>query len=180
MPDPWLDLTSLHAHLWSRLAQGATHAEDPFRIVALATIGANGPEARMVALRAADAAALTVELHTDLRTAKVAALRNDPRAALLLWDAATQEQLRLTLDVTMIPADAARWKAIPDGSRLNYGTDPAPGTPVETPTEVTRTPDVARHVAILGQVQSMDAVSLAHRPHRRARFDQDGATWIAP
>ncbi|MEM7709794.1 MAG: pyridoxamine 5'-phosphate oxidase family protein [Pseudomonadota bacterium] len=180
MPDPWHDLAALQAHLWDRLARGAARSDDPFRLVALATTGPDGPEARMVALRAADRAAGTVEVQSDRRTAKARALTGDPRAALLLWDAATQEQLRLTLSVTLIPADPDRWAAIPPDVRLNYGTDPAPGTPVPDPDMVTRRPDPARHLALLGHVRSMDAVSLTHAPHRRARLDADGARWIAP
>ncbi|MEM7487803.1 MAG: pyridoxamine 5'-phosphate oxidase family protein [Pseudomonadota bacterium] len=180
MPDPWHDLAALEAHLWTRLIRGAADAADPFRLVAFATTGADGPEVRTVALRAADRGTATVEVHSDLRTAKVRALRDDPRAALLLWDAGTQEQLRLVLDVALVIADPARWDGIPEASRTNYGTDPAPGTPVPAPEAVTRRPDPARHVALVGQVLAMDAVSLAHTPHRRARFDSTGPRWIAP
>jgi hypothetical protein len=178
--DPWADLATLGDHLWTRLSRAAADPDDPWRIVALATIGADGPEARMVALRAADRAAGTVEVQSDLRTAKVAALRADPRATLLLWDARSQEQARLTLDVTLIPADPDRWAAIPETARLNYGTDPSPGTPVPAPDVVGRTPSRDRHVAISGRVRRMDAVSLDHQPHRRALFDVTGAIWTAP
>jgi hypothetical protein len=180
MSDPWHDLARLEDHLWARLARGAAEADDPFRLVALATTGAEGPEARMVGLRAADRGAGTVEVHSDRRTQKVHALAADPRAALLLWDGDTREQLRLTLRVSLVAADPRRWAEVPEGSRLNYGTDPAPGTAVAAPERVTRRPDVSRHVALLGVVEAMDAVSLAHDPHRRARFDAQGPRWVAP
>ncbi|MEM7643120.1 MAG: pyridoxamine 5'-phosphate oxidase family protein [Pseudomonadota bacterium] len=182
MPDPWQDLSALRTHLWDRLVRGAAQADDPFRIVAFATAGPDGPEARMVGLRAADREAGTVEIHSDRRTAKIRAVAEDPRAALLLWDPSTQEQLRLTLDITVIPADPARWAVIPSPSRLNYGTDPAPGTPVTAPEGVARRAIMDRHVALSGRVRSLDAVSLAHDPHRRARFyaEADGGRWVAP
>ncbi|WGH77720.1 pyridoxamine 5'-phosphate oxidase family protein [Jannaschia ovalis] len=181
MSDPWDALDTLLDHLWARLARGAADASDPFRFVALATAGAEGPEARMVGNRAADRAARRLEVHSDLRTAKVAALRRDPRATLLFWDAAAQLQLRVQLEMDLIPADPARWDRIPETPRLNYGTDPAPGTPVAAPETVTRTPDRARFVALSGRVRGMDAVSLAHDPHRRAHFAADGTgQWVAP
>ncbi|WP_298429673.1 pyridoxamine 5'-phosphate oxidase family protein [uncultured Jannaschia sp.] len=182
MSDPWHQLDTLLGHIWDRLAAGVADASDPFRFVALATAGTDGPEARMVGLRGADRRAGTVEVHSDLRTAKIRALWTEPRAALLFWDAATQVQIRLSVEMTLIPADRDRWAEVPPEPRLNYGTDPAPGLPVASPEIVIRTPARDRFIALSGQVRGIDAVSLAHQPHRRAAFDgPDGpGRWVAP
>ncbi|WP_371156743.1 pyridoxamine 5'-phosphate oxidase family protein [Jannaschia sp. 2305UL9-9] len=182
MSDPWDDLTTLRAHLWDRLALGAARSDDPFRFVAFATAGRHGPEARMVGLRRADAKASLVEVHSDLRTGKVAALRHDPRATLLFWDAATQVQLRVNVICDIVPADPDRWAGVPSAARDNYGTDPAPGVPLSDPANLTRTPDIDRFVALPGRVTRMDAVSLAHAPHRRAVFEGPDliGQWVAP
>jgi hypothetical protein len=174
--DPWASLGALTARAWDVLEA----REGAARFVTLATAGPEGPAARTVALRAADRAAWTVEMASDARTPKVAALAADPRAELLIWDAARQEQWRLGLDVTLIRADAGRWADIPAEARLVYGTDPAPGTPVPAPEVVTRAARVERFVAILGRVRHIDAVSLGHDPHRRARLARAGGTWLAP
>lgn len=180
MSDPFADLRALEAHVWDRLAQGARDADDPFRFVTLATLGADGPEARIVGLRRADRALREIEVHTDLRTAKVAALARDPRAALLLWDAGAQVQLRLSLDMRVVAADPTRWARVPAASRPNYGTDPAPGTSIGAPEDLARTPDIARFAALVGLVRRIDMLSLAHDPHRRAVFEGDTAQWVAP
>lgn len=182
MSDPFARLDTLWLHVWERLAQGVAQSRDPFRFVTLATIGADGPEARTVGLRAADRDAGTVEVHSDLRTAKVRALRADPRAQLLFWDAATQVQIRISTRMTLMPAASDRWARIPEVARLNYGTDPAPGTPIDAPEDVTRTGDIARFIALSGRVTAIDVVSLAHDPHRRAMFGPNGADarWVAP
>ncbi|CTQ33633.1 pyridoxamine 5'-phosphate oxidase family protein [Jannaschia rubra] len=180
MSDPFADLGWLLDHVWTRLERGARDASDPFRLVTLATTGPHGAEARMVGLRVADRMARTVEVHTDLRTAKVRAAMHDPRAALLAWDTGAQVQLRLSVMLEVIAADADRWSRIPAEARLNYGTDPAPGAPVDAPRQVTRTPDMARFAALQGKVFAIDILSLAHDPHRRARFDGTGGRWIAP
>ncbi|WP_179378520.1 pyridoxamine 5'-phosphate oxidase family protein [Jannaschia marina] len=179
MSDPFDRLGTLEAHIWARLAEGAADARDPFRFVTLATIGADGPEARTVGLRRADRAAREVEVHSDLRTAKVRALEGDPRAEILCWGAAVQLQVRLRVRVTFLPADPDRWARVPDEARLNYGTDPAPGTAIPAPETLRRTPDIARFVALLGRVERIDVVSLAHDPHRRAIFAPEGR-WVAP
>lgn len=182
MSDPWADLPDLDQHLWGRLAEGAARADDPFRFVVFATSGADGPEARTVGLRRAERASREVEVHSDLRTAKVAALRADPRAQLLFWDVATQLQLRLSVDVRLVAADPVRWARVPSAARDNYGTDPAPGLPLATPDALARTPDIDQFIALVGRVRSIDAVSLAHEPHRRAMFDDTSphGRWVAP
>ena len=180
MSDPFDALEMLATHLWDRMLRGAAEAEDSFRLVALATAGQQGPEARMVGLRRADRAASEVEVHSDLRTAKVASLQVDPRAALLFWDPVERLQLRLAVEMRLLFGESGRWAQVPAEARTNYGTDPAPGTAVAAPEVVTRRPDPARFVALVGRVTAMDAVSLAHEPHRRACFDGSGGRWVAP
>lgn len=175
-----MTLDDLLAHVWARLARGAAESSDPFRLVTLATMGAKGPEARTVGLRSAVRSRNEVEVHSDLRTGKVEALRAEPRAALLAWDPAAQLQIRIAVTMRILPADETRWSRVPGAARTNYGTDPAPGRPVERPEFVTRTPDVARFAALIGDVRSFDVVSLAHDPHRRAMFDETGGRWVAP
>lgn len=180
MTDPFRDLATLSDHVWARLARGVEHADDPFRLMTFATSGREGPEARMVALRRVDRPCAEVEVHSDLRTAKLRALREDPRAAILLWDARAQLQVRLQVSVRIMEADPARWEAIPPEARLNYGTDPAPGLPVASPQAVTRMPSPDRFAALVARVHRIDVVSLAHDPHRRAVFGKVGSAWVAP
>ncbi|CUH35308.1 PPOX class probable FMN-dependent enzyme, family [Jannaschia seosinensis] len=180
MSDPFDDLTALEDHVWGRLDRGAAVSDDPFRYVTLATMGAAGPEARVVAIRRAVREAGEVEIHSDRRTAKIRAIEVEPRAALLFWDSETQMQLRLSVTMRLLEAEPERWSRIPDFARRNYGTDPAPGTPVGAPEDVTRSPEIARFAALVGRVRAIDALSLAHESHRRARFDANGAVWVAP
>lgn len=176
----WATLAALDAHLWGRLERAAGEAADPWRLVALATMAPDGPQARTVALRQADRAAGTVEVHADARTPKVAEVRADPRAQVLLWDESTQEQLRLSVEVAVLEADPDRWAAVPEAARGNYGTTPAPGTPIAGPEAFRRDPARDRFAALVGRVTAMDAVLLATDPHRRARWDAGGWRWVAP
>ena len=181
MSDGWSDHAALERHLWDRLARAVAEADDPWRFVTLATMAGTGPQARTVGLRGADRDARTVEIHTDARTPKVDELRADPRAQILLWDAATQEQVRLSVTVTPVFADADRWARVPEGSRGNYGTDPQPGTPIPGAAAYGRAGDPARFAALVGRVARMDAVLLASDPHRRAVWtDGAGWAWVAP
>lgn len=161
--------------IWERLCAA--------REIALATCGADGPEARTVALRRADRTAGEVELGSDSETAKVRALRADPRAALLWWDRSEALQIRLSLDVRIVVGDAARWDAMPAAARWNYGAVPPPGTPVAAPDAWARPSERARFAALIGTVRRIDAVLLAEDGHRRAGWDAaDGfaGAWLSP
>lgn len=180
MSDPWASLGTLEAHLWARLARAAVDAEDPLRTVALATAGPEGPQVRMVALRAVDPAVSRVEIHTDLRTPKIGQIRHDPRGQILGWDADARLQVRLSVTLTVVAADSERWHEVPPEARTNYGTDPVPGAAIDGPGAFSRRPARERFAALVGTVTGIDVVSLAHQPHRRARFGTDGGTWLAP
>ncbi|WP_308915814.1 pyridoxamine 5'-phosphate oxidase family protein [Jannaschia sp. LMIT008] len=180
MTSGWRDLAALDDHVWARLARAVARSDDPWRIVTLGTLDAAGPQMRMVGLRGADREAASVEVHTDARTPKVDELRADSRASLLLWDGGTQEQLRLTLRMEVIPADPIRWAAVPDVARGNYGTTPQPGTALAEPEAYGRDPAIERFAALSGTIVAMDAVWLAGDPHRRAQWRDGTWGWVAP
>lgn len=180
MSEGWASLDAVEAHLWDRLARAAADSDDPWRLVTLATVGRDGPQARTVALRGADRAAGTVEMHTDARTPKVDELHGDPRAQVLLWDEATQEQLRLSLRIAVVEADPRRWDRVPEGARGNYGTEPPPGTGIGGPEDYARAGEVEKFAALVGRVVAMDAVLLVREPHRRAMWDGRAWGWVSP
>lgn len=179
------DLATLHAQVWLRLVRGVADRHAPARHPTLATVAPDGlPEARTVVLRAADAGAGTLDIHTDLRSAKVAALRHRPVAALHVWDASAHLQTRISVVVDILAGDAVAtlWARVPQSSQAAYGTDPAPGTPIADALAYDKSPDPAAFAVLRCRVQAIDAVHLGPQ-HRRARFERnDGwqGRWLAP
>jgi pyridoxamine 5'-phosphate oxidase len=185
-PHPWAaSLSTLHAQVWTLLVRGVGDRHSPARHPTLATVAPDGwPEARTVVLRAADPAAGTLDIHTDLRSAKVAALRHAPRAALHVWDASAHLQARITASVTLLSGDevAPIWAKVPDASRQSYGTAPAPGLPIAFDLDYAKHPDAASFAVLRCAVQTIDAVHLGSN-HRRARFQRStdwAGQWLAP
>lgn len=170
---------------WELLAAGVADADHPMRLVALATVDAEGrPQARCVVLRAADRTAAQLDLHTDSATAKVAELARNPEAALLAWSEPDRLQIRANGRVAIETGAAVRplWDAVPPGSRVSYGTRPAPGSPIAGPYAYDKPADPERFAVLRLTVDRLDLVHLPER-HRRARFDRsDGfaGTWLAP
>ena len=185
-PHPWAtDLSQLYTEVWLRLSRGVHDRHAPARHPTLATVTPDGrPQARTVVLRAADKLAGTLDIHTDLRSAKVRDLRATPFAALHVWDASAHLQMRLEVLVTILTGQdvAATWAGVPEASRLSYGSSPAPGQPIEQGLAYTKAPDPASFAVLRLSVQTVDALHLGP-DHRRARFDRvdDWAgAWLAP
>jgi pyridoxamine 5'-phosphate oxidase len=151
----------------------------------LGTVSPDGwPEARTVVLRAADPVACTLDIHTDLRSAKVAALRHSPRAVLHIWDASAHMQSRIEVEVVILTGGqvAGIWARVPDLSRQSYGTTPAPGTPIADALAYEKIPDPASFAVLRCTVRAIDAVHLGSH-HRRARFtlaEGWAGQWLAP
>lgn len=185
-PHPWAaTLDGLYAQVWARLVRGVADRRAPARHPTLATVSPDGwPEARTVVLRAADPATATLDLHTDLRSAKVAALRAKPHAALHIWDQTAHLQIRITADVTILTGDpvAATWAKVPEASRRAYATTPSPGQAIPTALAYRAESDQTFFAVLRCTVQSMDILHLGPE-HRRAAFDRAtnwAGSWLSP
>jgi hypothetical protein len=182
-------LEAVLAGAWALLARAAADRRHPARVVQLATRGADGaPRLRSVILRGADAAARTMRFHTDRRSAKVAEIAADPRAALLLWDPRSRVQLRLAGRARVItagPAWQAAWGSVPASARRDYAGPAPPGTPLAAPVPTEGGIDPAAQFAlVILAVEALDWLGLERHGHRRARFILSGepahATWLVP
>lgn len=184
MSDP-NDLGAFLTRAWQIIGRGVADRRSPARHPTLATVSPEGrPQARTVVLRAADRPSATLEIHTDTASAKVVALRATPQAELHVWDSRAKIQLRLAADVTICTGaeTAAQWDAIPEASRVSYGTTPDPGQviPHVYAYEKPSCPD--RFAVLRFALTSIDIVHLDTR-HRRASFTRSShwsGAWLAP
>ncbi|MEL7460882.1 MAG: pyridoxamine 5'-phosphate oxidase family protein [Pseudomonadota bacterium] len=165
--------------VWQRLGRGVADRRAPARHPVLATAGPDGGEARMVVLRGADRASGCLEIHTDAASAKVAELRANPKATVLIWDPKARLQIRLRVDVTITVGDGPAWARVPDTARGVYGGSPPPGAPIDTPGDHAANPTPARFAVLTCTIREIETLTLDD-PHRRARFRDNTAGWIAP
>ena len=184
MSDPD-DLQAFLGEAWQYLSRGVADSKSPARYPTFVTVSPNGtPEARTVALRAASRSNAVLEVHTDIETTKVAALRQTPVAAFHIWLPRADLQIRLTASVVILTGEDvdAQWANVPPASRVSYGTEPAPGTPIAQVYEYEKPPTRDRFAVLRCQVTEMDLVHLGAQ-HRRAGFvRQDGwqGSWLTP
>lgn len=185
MSDPLASIDGTLDVVWDALARGAADRDAPARHPVLATVGPAGAEARIVVLRAADRAKARVAIHTDLRSGKVAQLRSDPRASLLVWLPDATLQIRLRVRFALLTGrDADRfWGALPEAARALYGGMPPPGRPVARPEDHAPGQDPDAFCVLDGRVSEIETLKLDATRHRRALFratDNWRGGWRAP
>lgn len=175
-------LDEVRASAFALLSRAVADRRAPMHTLSVGTAGLDGrPRLRSVILRSLDAATLSLRFHTDLRSAKVAELRRDPRLAILGYDPGQKVQIRIEGEATLHHADAlaARaWAASQPMSRQCYGAEPGPGTPIgdggafRLPcTEPDFEAGQSNFVAVVCAIATLDWLYLAHSGHRRAHFE---------
>ncbi len=135
-PDHHNDLAATLKFAWQMVGRGVQDRRSAFHTPVLATLSADGPQARVLVLRAFDVATRTLTFHTDTRSAKLPELTQDNRVALTFYDAARKVQLRLGGVATVHANDALshqRWAAArPSSLRCYLGAQPGALSPEPT------------------------------------------------
>lgn len=177
------DVNDLWNGLWARLSKGITDAKAPARTLALATESLTGGGAvRMVVLRGCDRLEPSIWFYTHAGSDKAFELADEPKAEVLLWDAAAQFQARMAVRVEVKQGTSDQWEALSSGARLNYVPLPPPGSAIAAPA-VPASAGPEAFVVLKAEIVSADILDLSELPHRRARFHQrDDFTgqWVAP
>ena len=181
-------LDALLDQVWARLAPGAW---TPWGLPVFATCAPQGmPQARTIALRAADRAAARLEFHTDARSAKAEALRANARATVLVWDPATAIQVRFGGVARLHQGDGrarAAWADASQLSRAACAVDAVPSTPLPEATAFGDLPQAdggtgelafARFALIVFEADEIDWLWLGPGDLRRARFFWNGSDWV--
>lgn len=194
LPDHYNNPTATYAYAWQLLQRACTDRHAGFHAPVLATHGQQGPEARVLILRAVDEAARTVLFHTDARSAKLQALAQDARVALNFYDAPRKVQLRAAGIASIHTHDVlaqTQWdNAALTALRCYVGA--APGHISDTPTSGLpgalegRAPTLEEvqpgraHFAVLRIVMhSLEWLYLHSAGQRRAQFDWHQEQWHA-
>jgi hypothetical protein len=174
------------------LAEGAATPGSAWRHVSLGTVAADGqPRIRTLVLRAFDAGARTLDLHTDRRSAKFAELQASPLACVHVWNAASGEQLRLEGNIAMHAGDAVAqgaWSLLRPASQNTYRAMPGPGCVIDEPGESLPALDDAAafacFVVLRFSIKQLEYLLIRESVHRRARFTWESGLltpiWLAP
>ena len=176
-------LAGIETAIWQELTRATHDRHHEWRTPVLATTGTDGlPDARTVVLREADADAKQLVVYTDSRADKVAQLRAQPAALLVLWSKRLGWQLRCRLRCEVNDdglAVSSRWAQVKlSPAAQDYLSPLAPGSLLSA-----QTPAVAHRecfAVVTASVTAIDWLELHREGHRRALFDGVEGHWTQP
>jgi pyridoxamine 5'-phosphate oxidase len=177
-------LIEIRTTLWSELGLACRDKQHAWRTPALATVSADGAQARTVVLREADDASQTLFIFSDARAAKVAELQAQPQATLLMWSPQLSWQLRLRVHIDVHTdglAVTSRWARLRHSpAAQDYLAPHPPGSTLPSP-PAHHAGEQRHFFAVLSaRVLTMDWLELNPAGHRRALFDDQCARWLSP
>jgi hypothetical protein len=170
----------LDATAWRNLELAGTDAHSGFRYVSYCTIDGEGnPQARMVVLRAADASERTIEIHTDVRSAKWQETEANPTVTFLGFDPGNGLQLRLQGNGSLHGPGSKiaerAWENLSPWTRETYSGGPPGDTVVAGSTLTEADSAVGRSVfgVVVFRASRLDWFQLHRGANERAIFDYD-------
>ena len=149
-------------------------------------------DARVMVLRAFDAGAWRLRLHTDARAPKAEVIAADPRIAVLFYDKGAKVQIRARGTGEIVRGGSevdAAWAASTNFARRCYLGDgpgaasdaPTSGLPPEfegaEPSDAQLVPARENFALLRITLSALDWLYLAHTGHVRAQFARLGESW---
>lgn len=196
------NLDTVLNHVWDEIETAAETPGHAYRNLTFGTVREQAPDLRTVVLRRASEADRHLKFHTDRRTRKVEAIRQNERIAWHGWDADAREQIRLYGTASVHLDDEVAmdlWERQTPDSLAVYVRPSAPGSVLDEPDDGLRPAvksepitedDVAEgrqyFAAIRTEVNRIEWLHLHPDGHYRARFEYqtteqsfDG-NWVVP
>ena len=197
-PAYYEDLFEIKNKIWSMLDSANKDRGSPFRIPVFICGNQDDFDGRIVVLRKSDQSNNLIQYHSDIRSNKIAKLRNNKNASMLFYDKDEKIQVRLKVECTVNHDNEITkesWLKTGHMSRKCYLVDNGPGTESPYPTsglkpeldnfEFTMKQSEAGYknfTVIQCKIQNMEWLYLAAKGHRRAKFDLENNKehWLVP
>ena len=197
-PSYYEDFNGIKAKIWSMLDNAIKDRSSQFRIPVFICGSQDDFDGRIVVLRKSDQSNNLIQYHSDIRSNKIAKLRNNKNASMLFYDKDEKIQVRLKVECTVNHDNEITkesWLKTGHMSRKCYLVDNGPGTESPSPTsglkpeldnfEFTMEQSEAGYknfTVIQCKIQNMEWLYLAAKGHRRAKFDLENNKehWLVP
>ena len=197
-PAYYEDFKEIKKKIWSMLDDAVTNRSSQFRIPVFICGDQKDFDGRIVVLRKSDQSNSLVQFHSDIRSDKIAKLKNNKNAAMLFYDKEEKIQVRLKVECTINHSNEITkesWSKTGHISRKCYLVENGPGTESSSPTSGLK-PELDNFEFTMEQseegyknftviqcnIQSIEWLYLAAKGHRRARFDisNNKQNWLVP
>ena len=197
-PSYYEDFSEIKNKIWSMLDNAVKDRNSQFRIPVFICGNQDDFDGRIVVLRKSDQSNNRIQYHSDIRSGKIAKLRNNKSASMLFYDKEEKIQVRLKVECTVNHENEITkesWLNTGHMSRKCYLVDNGPGTESETPTSGLK-PELdnfefsmeqseagyKNFTVVQCKVRSIEWLYLAAKGHRRAKFDLENKKdhWLIP
>ena len=197
-PSFYEDFSGIKTKIWSMLDNAIKDRSSQFRIPVFICGSQDDFDGRIVVLRKSDQSNNLIQYHSDIRSNKIAKLKNNKNASMLFYDKDEKIQVRLKVECTVNHDNEITkesWLKTGHMSRKCYLVDNGPGTESPSPTsglkpeldnfEFTMEQSEAGYknfTVIQCKIKSMEWLYLAAKGHRRAKFDLNNnkEQWLTP
>jgi len=197
-PSFYEDFSEIKTKIWSMLDNAIKDRNSQFRIPVFICGSQDDFDGRIVVLRKSDQSNDLIQYHSDIRSNKIAKLKNNKNASMLFYDKDEKIQVRLKVECTVNHDNEITkesWLKTGHMSRKCYLVDNGPGTESPSPTsglkpeldnfEFTMEQSEAGYknfTVIQCKIKSIEWLYLAAKGHRRAKFDLENNKehWLVP
>jgi 3-hydroxyisobutyrate dehydrogenase len=192
---------NLFREIWDDLVRAVGERRNPFHTPVVASLGPDGVEAHVVALRRVTPEQREITFHTDLRAQKILRFRENPNVEWVFYDAARKVQIRargrMSVHAGDDPIARDAWERTRLMSRRCYLAEFGSGTILDAPSSglpaqfEERSPSLEESEAgyvnfavCMTTVHRFEHLHLAARGHLRRALTWNGETfeqaWLAP
>jgi len=197
-PSFYEDFIGIKTKIWSMLDNAIKDRSSQFRIPVFICGSQDDFDGRIVVLRKSDQSNNLIQYHSDIRSNKIAKLKNNKNASMLFYDKDEKIQVRLKVECTINHDNEITkesWLKTGHMSRKCYLVDSGPGTESPSPTSGLK-PELDNFEFTMDQsevgyknftviqcrVKIMEWLYLAAKGHRRAKFDLENNKehWLIP
>ena len=197
-PAYYEDFKEIKKKIWSMLDDAVTNRSSTFRIPVFVCGDQKDFDGRIVVLRKSDQSNNLIQFHSDIRSDKIAKLKNNNNASMLFYDKEEKIQVRLKVECIINHNNEITkesWSKTGHMSRKCYLVDNGPGTESSTPTSGLKSEldnfeftmkqseeGYKNFTVIQCKIKSIEWLYLAAKGHRRARFDliNNKESWLVP
>ena len=197
-PAYYEDFTEIKNKIWSMLDSAIKDRGSPFRIPVFICGNQDDFDGRIVVLRKSDQSNNIVQYHSDIRSDKIAKLKNNKNAAMLFYDKEEKIQVRLKVECVVNHDNEITkesWLKTSHMSRKCYLVDDGPGTISSSPTSglkpkldnfeftMEESEEGYKNFTVIKcKIKTIEWLYLAAKGHRRARFDLENNKehWLIP
>ena len=197
-PAYYEDFKEIKKKIWSMLDDAVTNRSSQFRIPVFICGEQKDFDGRIVVLRKSDQSNNLLQFHSDIRSDKIAKLKNNNNASMLFYDKEEKIQVRLKVECIINHNNEITkesWSKTGHISRKCYLVDNGPGTESSAPTSGLK-PELdnfeftmeqseegyKNFTVIQCKIKAIEWLYLAAKGHRRAKFNLENNkdTWLVP